>query len=299
MRFAGELAALGTAVCWAGAANLFAAAAHRLGPAALNRMRLLFGLLLLSTALLLTRGTPWPTWATPFQLAILALSGLVGFVFGDFNGFRAIVLLGPGRASLVFSLAPLFTLLLAAPLLGERPGPLVLLGVALLLGGLAWVLLERVHERHEKATGSVAAGVIAGACAALGQAGGYVLSKMALASGIEPLPAVVVRVAAAALAVWAWSGLRGSLVPTVRAARADGRGTAFAAAGAFAGPFLGVTLSLVALQTVDAGVAASISAFAPVLAILIAKRFHHERITARLLLGALVATAGVIVLFLR
>ena len=42
MRFAGELAALGTALCWATGANLFAAAAHRLGPATLNRLRLAF-----------------------------------------------------------------------------------------------------------------------------------------------------------------------------------------------------------------------------------------------------------------
>jgi drug/metabolite transporter (DMT)-like permease len=295
LRYAGELAALGTAACWAGGANLFAAAAHRLGPAALNRLRLAFALVFLSIALLVLRGTPWPASATGFQLAVLALSGIVGFVFGDFYGFRAFVSLGAGRASLVFSLSPLFTLLLAWPVLGQRPGPLVLLGMALLLSGLAWVLLERAHERHEQATGSIAAGVIAGVLAALGQSVGYVLSKIALATGIE----VLVRVAAATLAVWAWAGVRGTFVATLRAARADGPGAGFAAAGAFLGPFLGVTLSLVALQTVEAGVAASISAFAPVLAILIAKRFHHEPITARLVLGALVATAGVIVLFLR
>ena len=73
----------------------------------------------------------------------------------------------------------------------------------------------------------------------------------------------------------------------------------FAAGGAFAGPFLGVTLSLVALQYIPAGVAASITAFFPVLTILIAMRFHDEKPTARLLLGALIAVAGVIVLFLR
>lgn len=299
MRYAGELAALATAVCWASGANLFAAAAYRLGPTVLNRLRLAFGLLFLALALLVTRGTPWPLWATPLQLALLALSGLIGFVFGDGYGFRSIVILGPGRATLVMSTAPLFTLLLAWPLLGERPGPLVLLGMALLLGGLAWVLLERAHETHERASGSVRVGIIAGALAALGQAGGYVLSKQALQTGIDPLSATVVRVGAATLALWGWAVLRGALGPTLAAARADRAGVAFAAAGAFAGPFLGVTLSLVALQFIEAGVAASITAFFPVLTILIAMRFHHQRVTARLLLGSLVAVAGVIVLFLR
>jgi drug/metabolite transporter (DMT)-like permease len=299
MRFAGELAALGTAFCWAAGANLFAAAADRLGPTALNRLRLAFAFVFLTFALLVVRGSPWPTWATPDQVAVLAASGLIGFVFGDHYGFRSIVNLGPGRATLVMSSAPLFTLLLAWPLLGERPGPFVWAGMALLVGGLAWVLLERVQETHEAVRGSAGAGVLFGVLAALGQAGGYVLSKLALRTGIDPLPATVVRVTAAVLGVWAWAVLRGDLGATLRTIRSDRGGVGFAAAGAFAGPFLGVTLSLVALQSIEAGVAASITAFFPVLTILIAMRFHHERLTARLLLGALVAVAGVVVLFLR
>lgn len=299
MRFAGELAALGTAVCWAGGANLFAAAANRLGPTVLNRLRLAFGLVFLAIALLVTQGSVWPVWATPYQLAVLTISGLIGFIFGDGWGFRSMMILGPGRATLVISLAPLFTLLLAWPLLGEHPGPLVLLGMAMLLGGLAWVLLERAQETHEHPAGSVTLGIVAGALAALGQAGGYVLSKMALKTGIDPLSATVVRVAAAALVMWTWAALRRDVAPTIAIARGDRAGTLFAAGGAFAGPFLGVTLSLIALQYVEAGVAASITAFFPVLTILIAMRFHQQRITSRLILGALVSVAGVIVLFLR
>jgi drug/metabolite transporter (DMT)-like permease len=299
MRFAGELAALGTAVCWASGANLFTAAAHRLGTAALNRLRLAFALVFLALALFILKGSPWPIWATPFQLGVLALSGLIGFLFGDSYGFRSFVILGPGRAALIISLAPLFTLLMAWPLLGERPGPMVWLGVALLLGGLAWVLLERAQVTHEHPEGSVAAGILYAVLAALGQAGGYVLSKLALRTGIDPLSATVVRVAVAAVAVWTWSAFTGEAGAAVRAARGDRTGTLFAVGGAFAGPFLGVTLSLLALEFIEAGVAASITAFYPVLTILISMRFHGEKLTPRLLLGALVAVAGVIVLFLR
>jgi drug/metabolite transporter (DMT)-like permease len=299
MRYAGELAALGTAVCWASGANLFAAAAHRLSVSVLNRLRLVLALLFLGLALFVTHGSPWPFWATPFQLGVLAVSGWIGFIFGDVNIFRSIVALGPGRATLVMSLAPLFTAALAWPVLGERPGPLVLLGMALLLAGLSWVLLERAHEKGEQVAGSIATGVFAGMLGALGQAGGYVLSKVALRTGIDPLSATVVRVAAATIVLWGWALVRGEAGPTLRAARSDPAGMAFTAGGAFAGPFLGVTLSLVALQYVQAGVAASITAFFPVLTILIAMRFHGERVTARLILGTLVAISGVIVLFLR
>jgi drug/metabolite transporter (DMT)-like permease len=299
MPFAGELAALGTAVCWASAANLFAAAGRRLGVTALNGLRLAFAVVFLGGALWVLRGSPWPTWATTAQLGILALSGLVGFVFGDHNGFRAILLLGPGRATLVASTWPLFATLLAWPMFGERPGPLVLVGMALLLAGLAWVLLEPNPDTGERATVVVTAGVVAGLGAAIGQAGGYVLSKMALASGIDPLSATLVRAVAGALAMWGWAVARGEAAPTLAAAGRERKGVTLAAAGAFAGPFLGVTLSLVALQFVPTGVAATITAFFPVLTILIARAFLHERITLRLVLGALIAVAGVIVLFLR
>ena len=69
--------------------------------------------------------------------------------------------------------------------------------------------------------------------------------------------------------------------------------------GAICGPFLGVTLSLIALQHTQAGVAASITACSPLLAIVIASRLHGEALTPRILLGALVTVAGVVVLFMH
>ena len=136
MKYAGELAALGTAMCWAMGSNLFAGAGQRMGSAVLNRLRITTAFVLLALTLLVTRGAVWPVWATGRQTVLLALSGLIGFVFGDRHYFRSLVILGPGRASLLASTAPVVTVLLALPLLGEKPGPLALLGMALTLGGL-------------------------------------------------------------------------------------------------------------------------------------------------------------------
>jgi drug/metabolite transporter (DMT)-like permease len=298
VRFAGEFAALGTAVCWATGSNFFAAAGRRMGSVVLNRLRILVAAVLLALALLVTRGSPLPFWATPTQIGILAASGLVGFIFGDSNNFRALVILGPGRGQLLASLAPLFTVAIAWPLLHERPGPLALLGTALTLGGVFWVIQD--HERHTPAhaEGSALVGVTSGILGALGQAGGYVLSKLAIRSGLDPLSATVIRVMAAAVVLWAMAAVRDEAAGTIQALR-DQRGSAFMVGGAFFGPFLGVTLSLAALQTIPAGVAASITAFAPVLAILLSARFHGERLTVRSLMGAAIAAIGVVVLFLR
>src|SRR5262245_42460398 len=143
MSHVGEWAALATAVCFAVGSNLFAAAGGRVGSAVLNRVRISVALALLTTALTISRGQPWPTWASGSQLGWLSLSGLVGFVFGDANFFRALLILGPSRAAVVASLAPVFTVLLGWPVLHEVPGPLALLGMAMTMGGVMWVLRER------------------------------------------------------------------------------------------------------------------------------------------------------------
>jgi drug/metabolite transporter (DMT)-like permease len=298
VRFAGEFAALGTAVCWSVGSNFFAAAGRRMSSLVLNRLRITVAFAFLSLALLAVRGAPWPSRATGMQLGLLAASGVIGFAFGDTAYFRSLVILGPGRAALLASMWPLFTTLLAWPVLGERPGPFALLGMALVIGGIAWVLWDREHATHAHVEGSAAVGVAAGILGALGQTGGYMLSKMALRTGIDPLSATVIRVAAAMAAIWLVAMAQGA-VPQTLAALRDRRAAALMTSGAFIGPFLGATLSITALVFIPAGVAASITAIYPVLTLLIAARFHGERLTLRSLGGASIAVAGVVVLFAR
>ena len=163
---------------------------------------------------------------------------------------------------------------------------------------MAWVIGARSDIQHEHAEGSAAMGVLAGVLGALGQAVGYVLSKDALRSGIDPLSATVVRVSTAVVAIWILAVFMRQ-VPQTLAALRDRRASAFMVGGAFCGPFMGVTLSRTALRFIDAGVASSITAVYPVFTMFIAARAHNERLTWRALAGALVAVAGVVVLYLR
>src|SRR5690242_1398202 len=172
-----------------------------MGPVVLNRLRIATAAVFLTLALVVVRGAPWPFWATRSQIALLALSGWIGFVFGDTWNFRALVILGPGRGALLASLAPLFTALLGWPLLHEVPGPLAVLGMAMTLGGVFWVLWDREHQLHSDLHGSRTLGIVSGVLGALGQAVGYVISKLALRTGIDALSATVIRVIAALAAV--------------------------------------------------------------------------------------------------
>lgn len=298
MKFAGEIAALGTAACWSAAGNLYVAAGRRIGPASLNRLRLTAATLMLGAALVVVKGTPWPGWASHFQIAMLAASGLVGFVFGDTFNFRALVILGPGRASLLASLAPLFTVAVSWLFLHEHPGPLALAGMALTIGGVAWVLGQRATHDPSQVHGSVAFGIVAGIIAAMSQACSYVLSRSALKEGLDPLSATVIRITTACVGIWIVAMFQGAVSRTLAALR-DRRATTFMLGGAFTGEFAGVTLSLAALQFIQAGVASSLIATVPIPTLLLSAWFHKEPLTWRTLAGAVIAIAGVVVLFLR
>jgi drug/metabolite transporter (DMT)-like permease len=69
------------------------------------------------------------------------------------------------------------------------------------------------------------------------------------------------------------------------------------AIGAIAGPFLGVGLSLLAVQLAPTGVAASLMATTPILMLPVA-RMRGESIGVAGLLGAVLAVAGVALLLL-
>jgi drug/metabolite transporter (DMT)-like permease len=298
MRFIGELAALGTAFCWALGSNFVAAAGRTMGPVVLNRLRLSAAALLLAAALVVTHGSPWPHWASGWQIGVLALSGLVGFVFGDIFYFRSILILGPGRGSTLACLAPPFTALLAIPVLGEHLGPLAIIGMTLTVAGVAWTVSDHTRIQHEHFKGSLAVGIATGALGALGQAVGFILSKVALREGLDALSATVVRVTASAACMWILAVVGHDVLRSVRALRHRGA-TASMVGGAFFGPFLGVTLLLFAVQRTEAGVAASIGAFYPIPTILISSRFHRETVTLRTFAGAAVAITGIVLLFLR
>ena len=68
-------------------------------------------------------------------------------------------------------------------------------------------------------------------------------------------------------------------------------------AGAIAGPFLGVWMSLVAADRAPVGVAQTLCSLTPVFILPVLMLLHKERISARAALGAAVAVLGTALLF--
>ena len=290
----GDLAALGTALCWAVTGLYFAEAARRIGALRVNLLRLPTALVFLSAALIVTQASF--SALDGRRAAYLAASAVVGLVVGDLALFTAMTRIGPRLASLLMSLAPLFAAWAGFLILHERPGPRAALGMAVTLAGVAWVVAERPEtgpspRDHGR---SLALAVLAAACQGIG----LVLAKLGMAGEVPPLTATWVRMIVATATIWALAAatrrLRG--IAILSAAR---RATGPVIGGAFFGPFVGVWLSLVAARLTDVGVAATLMATAPVLVIPMVAVTDRYRPTWRAIIGTLIAVAGVALLFAR
>jgi len=293
---AGELAALGTACCWTVTALSFEAAGRRIGSLPVNLIRLVIASVLLAVFGAATRGLPWPTDATTHAWLWLGLSGLVGFTFGDLCLFRAFVVIGARLSVLRMALAPVFGAAIGLVALGERPSVLDLAGMALVLAGVAWVVLERPRDELPEARRTRVWGVLLGIGGALGQATGLVLSKHGMGD-YDAFAATQIRVLAG-LAGFAVLFLFIGQWPRVFAALRQGRALAYTGLGAFAGPFLGVSLSLVAIKYAHVGVAATLMSLMPVLILVPSLLRKSERVTWRAATGAMLAVGGSALLFL-
>jgi drug/metabolite transporter (DMT)-like permease len=309
----GELAALAAAGCWTASALAFTAAANRLGSLVLNIIRLGMAVGLFVLFSWIFRGLPLPTDASAHNWFWLTLSGLVGFTFGDLCLFRAYVLIGPRRSMLMLAVVPMMAALAGWIALDERLSAMSLAGMILTISGVAWVVLERHGTGFSGAQPVSATGVILGLGAAAGQAAGLILSKIGMV-GYGRLSAEEVQagvhpdlgLAFAATEIRAMAGLAGFVAlffvlrawPKFAATVRNRSGLAYAAVGAWFGPFIGVWLSLVAVANTEVGVASTIMAIVPVTIIPFVILIYHERVSIRAVLGAVMAVVGVALLFL-
>jgi drug/metabolite transporter (DMT)-like permease len=308
MPYAGELAALATAWCWSFTAIFFSESGRRIGSFRVNAIRLLFAVAIYTTILLVTRGRLLPENLNGEQVFYLALSGLIGLVIGDGCGFKALVMIGPRLTTLLWGTAPLMATVIAWAFLGEKLGWLHLLGIAITVGGVSWVVAERRFKNHNQFNlqtghpdaGTLTKGVLLGLLASLGQATGLILSKHAMldcGAPLDPLPASFLRMLSSAVMIWFVASVRGRIRDTLRGFR-HGAAVAFAAAGAIFGPFLGVWTSLIAVALIPAGIAATLNATTPVWIIPNVRLYYKEKVSPRAILGAILAVAGVGILIL-
>jgi drug/metabolite transporter (DMT)-like permease len=320
----GELAALGAALCWVFTSLAFAAAGRRLGSTAVNLIRIYLALIALFIIHRLVLGA-WLPAVDARALHLLVWSGIIGLAIGDQFLFTAFVDVGPRISLLLMTIAPPTAAIIAWPALGETLGPVEMLGIAITMAGVAWVILERrdparrsaAHGPH-RIRGFIFAG-LGGVCQAIG----LVLSKMGMghtaegdALAVDPWAATLVRMAAAAVGIAILApaimlvkrrnGAKPIIdispetehlpAPPAGAQRSLGFAMVMVLIGVTFGPVVGVWCSMVAVDLALTGVAATLMAITPVLILPFAVVVEKEHISWRAVLGAIIAVAGVALL---
>ena len=310
MNYLGELISIGVACSWTIAALTSEVGSRRLGVFVMNVWRM--GMTLVLSALLLwwVFGIPYPVYASGQAWTWLLASGVVGYFFGDWCLFNSYLTIGSRMGQLFMTLAPMFTALSAWVMIGQTLSASALLAMAVTLFGIAVSVLGR-NEQHHVSLSLPWRGVLFGIGAGLGQGVGLVLSKIGLDHYVADVPATVlpevgnylpfasntIRCVAgfACFPLWlVFSGHAGRMKTSLH----DHRGLAAMLGAVFAGPFIGVGFSLMAVQYTAAGIASTLMATTPILILLPSRWLFRQPITARAVLGAVISVIGVSLFFL-
>jgi drug/metabolite transporter (DMT)-like permease len=295
----GEIAALGTAFFWSLTSIQFTQASRRIGSGRTNRIRLVMAVTFLLLVHLLLYGEPWPTRAEPFRWGWLGASGVVGLVLGDASLFQSFVAIGPRRGMLMMTLAPVISTLLAWGWLGETLHPVEIGAILLTVGGIAWVVSEgdQGQENSVESRKQYGLGVLFGLGGATGQALGLVLAKQGLVGDFPSISATLIRMLVAMGTLWLITLVQGQVAETWRALK-DRKAVTSVIGGSLTGPFLGVWLSMVAVQRAHVGIASTLMAMSPIMLIPLTHWIFGERISPRSTAGTVVALAGAAIIFL-
>jgi drug/metabolite transporter (DMT)-like permease len=304
MQRIGEIAAFGTAICWTLSAIFFERATKRVGVIAVNFYKVLFAFFFLGLSATLLRGMPLPLDAAPSAWLYLSLSGIIGFVITDIFLFTAYKTIGSRMAMLFLAASPPITGLLGYIFLGEAMGTKSILGMAIVATGIMMAVLGRRDVKSVAKEVNKAAliskedkrGYVFAALSAIGQSIGMIFTKHGLGD-YDPISGTQIRVISAIVGFTVVSFFwdRGK---SIKAAPKDPVGMKLTVAGAIAGPFLGVALSLFAMQRTFAGIVSTLIGLTPALIIPPSIIFFKQKVRALEIIGALIAVAGSAVFFL-
>jgi drug/metabolite transporter (DMT)-like permease len=297
----GMTAGVVTSCLWTFGALLLASAGKRIGSFSVNAYRTIIAVGFLAVSHFVLLGVLLPVAASA-QWFWIGMSGIVGLGIGDFAVLRAFVIIGPRRSLLVYTLSAVFASVGAYLMLGETVQPFGLVGMAITLTGIIVVILEKQESGEQDAVSKKLKtwGFFLALVGAVCQGIGVVLAKkgMYLDSNttLNPLSATLIRMLFGTLFIWMCAPIAGKL-SVLRQALKNKKGIKHATAAAFVAPFLGVTLSMVAVAYTQAGIAQTLISLMPVLIIPVWV-FYKQRTSLQGILAAIVAVIGVAVLFL-
>ena len=299
MNYLGELISIGVAFSWTATALLSEFGSKRLGNLTLNVLRMGLALLFAMLMFWVVMGSPLPAGGTMEAYGWMLLSGLVGYVIGDFCLFQCYIIIGSRYGQLFMTLAPPAAAIMAWMTLGQEMNPMSILAMLVTLVGISISVLGR-GEHHKVSLKLPLNGVLYAVAAALCQGIGLVLSKIGMdhyptgtmPEWLVPFSANFFRCVAGIVGFGILLYVREGLTP-LREALHDKKGLTVATATTIFGPFVGVGFSLMAVQYTEAGIASTLMALTPIIIILPSYWLFHQKITWKAVVGAVISVIGV------
>lgn len=311
--YKGELISIAVATSWTACAMFAEVASKRMGSLPFNVVRMTLSLLMLAGVMWFFTGMPYPVGADASTWFWLSLSGFVGYVLGDFCLFNSYILIGSRYGQLLMTLAPPAAAIFGWMILDQSMSWIAILGMCVTSFGIATAIYRPKKDKNERIP---LKGVLFGIGAGIGQGIGLVLSAKGLmhyestvqsmgiefmhgasASTILPFASTAIRAVTGLIGFSIWTVINGEQSKLKEGIR-DYR-TMLAALGAtITGPFIGVSLSLMATLYTSIGIAQTIMALTPVLIILPTYLFFHQKILLREVIGAVISVCGVALFFI-
>lgn len=296
-----------TSLSWALGIFPFAEAGKYYGANSINTFRLMLATVLLMIFLMVFQGCSLSYlfyFPKPEAWFWLGLSGFVGLSLGDYFSFSAFATMGARNSSIFSTLAPGAAFWLGWLLLDEEVNLFGIVGMMITIFGV--LLLQQFRNAATKGSAytftikGITNAVLAAAC----QGAGLVCAKKGFAFHsdlpLNPIHATWIRMIVATAVLYLLIILQNKFFGLHREIiKGPSRGIWMILAGTLFGPVLGVSLSLQTVSLLEAGIAQTIFSVVPVLAIPLAWFFYRERITWPVILAALVALTGVLILIWR
>ena len=233
----------------------------------------------------------FPMDATAYNWFWLGISGIVGFFLGELFLFKSYTIIGSRTSQLVMSLAPMLTAVIGWFFLHEILSAKSIVGIIVSVTGIMIAVAGKKLKLKIPLRGFLYA--LGGA---LGQAVGLILSKKGMgdydAVAATQIRAIVGFVAFAVLVTFMRRWKRVLITTT------DKKSMKATTIGAIFGPFVGVALSLYAVQHTSTGIASALMALTPIFIIVPSAVMFKEKITAPQVIGAVISIVGATIFFL-
>lgn len=305
MTYIGEFISIAVAFSWTATALLSEAGSKRLGNLTLNVLRMALALIFSMILFWIVMGSPLPFGGSVEAYGWMILSGIVGYLIGDFCLFQCYIIIGSRYGQLFMTLAPLAAACMAWLTLGQEMSTMSIVAMLITLIGISISILGR-GKHHKISLKLPFNGILFAIGAAVCQGVGLVLSKIgmdhyqtdSIPDWLVPFSANFFRCVAGMIGFTILLYIRDGFTP-LREALHDGKGMSMAIATTIFGPFVGVGFSLMAVQYTSAGIASTLMALTPIIIILPSYWLFHQPITWRAVVGAVISVIGVSLFFLH